>query len=125
MKIYKTKWFRKWAAREGLTDTVLHKAVKELEKGLADALGGHVYKKRVGLPGRGKRGGVRTLIAFRQSERAFFMYGYPKNERANINRDELDALRLLAKELLSYSEQGLAKVVRAGELTEVIDHDQD
>ena len=124
MKIYKTKWFRKWATREGLADAVLHKAVKELERGLADALGGHVYKKRIGLPGRGKRGGVRTLIAFRQGERAFFMYGYPKNERANIGSDELEALRLLAKEFLGYSEQGLAKAVRAGELTEVSDNDE-
>lgn len=92
--------------------------------GLGDALGGHVYKKRIGLPGRGKRGGVRTLIAFRQGERAFFMYGYPKNERANISSDELEALRLLAKELLGYSEQGLAKAVRACELTEVSDNDE-
>ena len=124
MKLYKTKWFRKWAAREGLADTALHTVVSELAMGLADALGGNVYKKRIGLPGRGKRGGVRTLIAFRQGERAFFMYGYPKNERANISRDELEALRLLAKELLGYSEQGLAKAVRAGELTEVSDNDE-
>lgn len=93
----------------------------ELEQGLADALGGNVYKKRIGLPGRGKRGSVRTLIAFRQGERAFFMYGYPKNERANISNDDLKALRLLAKELLGYNEQGLAKAVKAGELIEVND----
>jgi hypothetical protein len=72
-------------------------------------------------PGRGKRGGVRTLIAFRQGERAFFMYGYPKNERANISNDELKALRLLAKELLGYNEQSLAKAVKTGELIEVND----
>ena len=83
-----------------------------------------MYKKRIGLPGRGKRGGVRTLIAFRQGERAFFMYGYPKNERTNIGRDELEALRLLAKELLGYSEQGQALAVRAGELTVVSDNDE-
>jgi len=124
MKIYKTKWFRKWAAREGLADAVLHKAVRELEDGLADALGGYVYKKRIGLPGRGKRGGVRTLIAFRQGERAFFLYGYPKNERANISSDELAALRLLAKELMGYSEQGLVRAVNAGELIEVNDNDE-
>lgn len=121
MNIYKTKWFHRWAAKEGLSDAVLWTATLELEQGLADALGGYVYKKRIGLPGRGKRGGVRTLIAFRQGERAFFMYGYPKNERANINHDELKALRLLAKELLGYNEQGLIKAIKAGELIEVID----
>ncbi len=121
MNIYKTKWFHRWAAKEGLTDVALWMTAVELERGLADALGGYVYKKRIGLPGRGKRGGVRTLIAFRQGERAFFMYGYPKNERANISNDELKALRLLAKELLGYNEQGLAKAVKAGELIEVND----
>ena len=98
--------------------------MSEVEVGLAGALGGHVYKKRIDLPGRGRRGGVRTLIAFRQGERAFFMYGYPKNERANIGSDELEALRLLAREFLGYSEQGLARAVRAGELTEVSDNDE-
>ena len=122
MHIYKTKWFQRWAAKVGLIDAALWTAAEELERGLADALGGYVYKKRIGLPGRGKRGGVRTLIAFRQGERAFFMYGYPKNERANIGNDELKALRLLAKELLGYNEQGLAQAVKAGELIEVNDN---
>lgn len=121
MRIYKTKWFHRWAAREGLTSVALRMAAVELERGLADALGGHVYKKRIGLPGRGKRGGARTLIAFRYGQAAFFMYGYPKNERANVSHDELKALRLLAKELLGYGEQELAKAVRAGELIEVKD----
>ncbi len=121
MRIYKTKWFHRWAAREGLTSAALRMAAVELERGLADALGGHVYKKRVGLPGRGKRGGARTLIAFRYGQAAFFMYGYPKNERANISNEELKALRKFANKLLGYAEHELAKVIRDGELIEVKD----
>lgn len=124
MKIYKTRWFHKWTFAEGITDAVLQAAVEEMEQGLADALGGYVFKKRIAIPGRGKRGGARTLIAFRQGEKAFFLYGYPKNERANIGSDELKALRLLAKELLGYSPQGLAKAIRAGQLIEVGEHDK-
>lgn len=119
MKIYKTKWFHRWASREGLDAAVLREAVKELAQGLADALGGYVYKKRVALPGRGKRGGARTLLAFRRGSAAFFIYGYPKNERANITERELEALRLLARELLSYSEPQLSTAVKTGELFEV------
>ena len=52
----------------------------------------------------------------------FFIYGFPKNERDNIESDELKALRLLAKELLGYSEQSLAKAIEAGELIEVSDN---
>jgi hypothetical protein len=89
---------------------------------LADALGGYVYKKRVALPGRGKRGGARTLIAFKRGAAAFFIYGYPKNERANIRDDELRALRLLAGQLLGYSAQELARAVESGELSEVTDN---
>jgi hypothetical protein len=122
MNIYKTKWFRRWAAKEGLTDAVLCSAVAELERGQADALGGYVYKKRVALSGRGKRGGARTLIAFRRGTAAFFIYGYPKNERANIRDDELRALRLLAGQLLGYGAQELVKAVESGELSEVTDN---
>ena len=73
------------------------------------------------LPGRGKRGGARTLVAFRRGSSAFFLYGYPKNERATITDRELEALRLLAKELLGYGEIQLTSAVRAGELFEVKD----
>jgi hypothetical protein len=76
----------------------LQEAASEVANGLADALGGYVYKKRVALPGRGKRGGARTVLAFRRGSAAFFIYGYPKNERANITDRELVALRRLAKE---------------------------
>lgn len=121
MRIYKTKWFHRWASREGLDAAALREAVREPAEGLADALGGYVYKTRVALPGRGKRGGARTLLAFRRGSVAFFIYGYPKNERANITDRELEALRLLAKGLLSYSESQLVTAVKAGELFEVKD----
>jgi hypothetical protein len=78
-----------------------------------------VVKKRAALPGRGKSGGVRTLVAFQRSNKAFFMYGFAKNVRANIKDNELKALRLLAAQLLGYSNAGLAKALRAGELIEI------
>ena len=33
-------------------------------------------KKRVALPGHGKRGSLRTLVAFQLDEKAFFIYGF-------------------------------------------------
>jgi hypothetical protein len=73
----------------------------------------------VALPGRGKRGGVRTLVAFRRYDKAFFIYGFAKNERANVSKMELKPLKLLASELLSYGPAALAKATKAGELVEV------
>ncbi len=125
MQIYKTKLFNRWAEKEGLTDELLEIAVKELARGLIDAdLGGHVYKKRVGLAGRGKRGGARTLIAFKVEDKAFFMYGFTKNARSNISDKELKALRLLAEQLLGYSPKALEKAIQAGELIEVVNDDE-
>jgi hypothetical protein len=82
MQAFKTKWFAKWASSQKLTDEALTGAVAEMKQGLVDAeLGGQVVKKRVALPGKGKRGSTRTLVAFRQGDKAFFIYGFAKNER--------------------------------------------
>jgi len=120
MQIFKTRAFARWAGADGLADEALASAVAEMERGLIDAhLGGQVVKKRVALPGRGKRGGTRTLVAFKQGEKAFFVYGFAKNERANISDKELKALKLLAKELLNYPAASMTKAIKAGELIEI------
>ena len=120
MKAFKTKAFARWADGEGLSDQTLAFAVAEMDRGLIDArLGGQLVKKRVALSGRGKRGSTRTLVAFRQKERSFFVYGFAKNERANISNKELRALKLLAKELLNYPVVSLTKAMKAGELLEI------
>ena len=120
MQAFKIRAFAKWASSEGLCDDALVLAVIEMEKGLIDAkLGGQVVKKRVALPGRGKRGSTRTLVAFRQGNKAFFIYGFAKNERANISDKELRSLKMLAKELMSYTAAALTKAMKAGELTRI------
>jgi hypothetical protein len=117
VQLFKTKAFSRWARVEGLGDDALAAAVFEIEAGLIDAeLGGQVVKKRVALPGRGRRGGTRTLVAFKQAEKAFFIYGFSKTERANISALELSALKLLAKELLGYPQRILAKAIQTGDL---------
>lgn len=123
MRILKNKTFSKWAVKEGVSDTSLRAAVDEMELGLIDAdLGGHVVKKRVAVGGRGKSGGVRTLLAYRLGDKAFFVFGFAKNARANISVDELKALKRLAKELLSYSDKALTEAIKNGALIEVEDN---
>ena len=96
------------------------KAVREMAAGLIDAeLGGDVVKKRVALPGRGKSGGVRTLVATRRATRWFFVFGFEKNERSNVSANELEALQMLASELLALSGPQLAKAVEDGALQEI------
>jgi hypothetical protein len=120
MRIFKTRTFQRWATRAGLTDEALADAVSEMERGLIDAdLGGNLYKKRVALPGRGKSGSTRTLVATRFEGRLFFLYGFEKNERENISSKEEDALKLAGSALLGLDAKGLARTLEAGTLLEV------
>ena len=106
--------------RTGLTDTVLRQAVAEMAQGLVDAdLGGGLLKKRVPLPGRGRRSGARVIVAARRGSHWFFVYGYAKNERDDLTRVELRALRELARDLLDLDSRALAAAVRSGALIEV------
>jgi hypothetical protein len=119
MAIYKTRWFARWARDEGLGDKALCAAVKEMSEGLYEAnLGGSLFKKRVARPGQGKRGGFRTIVATNCKSRWFFVYGFAKNERDNIKKDEEAALKELATKLLTMPPQALAKALEADELTE-------
>ena len=64
MRVFKTKHFHRWMRKTELTDQALCEAVAEMARGLIDAdLGGGVVKKRVGLAGRGKRGGASSVSA--------------------------------------------------------------
>ena len=120
MRIFKNRAFNKWANKEGVDADALWAAVDEMERGLIDAdLGGHLFKKRVAIGGRGKSGGGRTLLVYKIGDKAFFVYGYAKNVKANINADELKALKHLAKELLSYSDKILSEAILHGALIEV------
>lgn len=76
-------------------------------------------KKRVALSGGGKRGGARTLVAKNLGDRWYFVFGFAKNERANIDHRELRALRELAGDLLGQDESAIAAAVAAGEIMEI------
>jgi len=116
---YKNKEFSKWAKKEGLSDALLLAALDEVGHGLVEAdLGGNVFKKRVSL-GHGKSGGARTLLAYKKDDRAFFIFGFAKNARANIKDNELRSLKLYAKILLSYNEKDLTKAIKEKALIQV------
>jgi hypothetical protein len=119
-RVFKTRSFARWALKAGLSDDALCQAVTEMSSGLIDAdLGGGVVKKRVALPGRGKRGGSRTLVATNKADRWFFVFGFEKNERANINPKELQALQLVAADLLKLNAEQLNDAVRQEVLQEI------
>jgi hypothetical protein len=120
MAIYKTRWFDRWARKQNLSTRALCQAVREMEAGLYEAdLGGGLLKKRIARPGQGKSGGFRTLVVSNKGNRWFFVFGFPKNVRSNMDKDEEEALKKLASYLLSLSPPALSTAQRAGELMEV------
>lgn len=124
MKAYKTRWFEKWAIDERVSDQTLLKAIEELEKGLKGAaLGGSLYKKRIAIEGRGKRGGRRIIIAFVEHKKAFFVYGFSKNETENINKTQEKSLKEVSKRLLSYRDNEIQHAVKESILFEVKKHE--
>lgn len=117
MEIFKTKWFARFSRKERIGDAALRDAISQAERGLISAaLGGDLIKQRIARSGEGKSGGYRTLIAFRTKHRAVFLYGFAKNERENIEDDELTTLKEIAAAWMSADATKIRRALGDGEL---------
>ena len=85
---------------------------------------GGVFKKRVALPGRGKSGSVRTLVATNRGSRWFFVFGFEKNERANVSTKDIEAVQRIAADLFRLSPSELDAHVTSDALKEIC-HDSE
>ena len=116
-QVFVTKTFARWMRKSQVTDLDILGATEEMVQGLIDAnLGGHLVKKRVALRGRGKSAGARTIVATKFEQRWIFLFGFEKNERSNIDANELKVLQELAVSLLDLDPQAIASAVSAGQL---------
>ncbi|WP_336970037.1 type II toxin-antitoxin system RelE/ParE family toxin [Sphingobium aromaticiconvertens] len=121
-RIFKNGWFERFARKERIADASLREAVQRAESGLVDAdLGGGVIKQRVARTGQGKSGGYRTLILFRQGDKAIFAFGFAKSAQANISKADLGLLRNAATEALEWNAGELDRLVASGTLVEIDD----
>jgi hypothetical protein len=120
VRIYKTKFFRRFQRKEGMTDAALCEAVARAENGLVDADLGHgLIKQRVARDGAGRRGGFRTIIAYRIGTRAVFIFGFAKSGRENIAADDEREMAATGALLLGLDAKGLERLIAGGELWEV------
>ncbi len=120
MRIFKSRWFQRFARKESIADAVLRDAVARAAKGQIDAdLGGGVIKQRIARPGQGKSKGYRTIILFRRGGNAFFVYGFAKSQRANIDGVEREQFKEAAQHVLALTEKQLAELVKRDDFIEV------
>lgn len=126
MRIFITKWAVRFARRERITNTSLKEAIGRAERAIIDAdLGGGLIKQRVARSGQGRSGGFRMIVVYRTKERAFFVFGFAKNARDNIEDDELQTLRDVTVELLARDDAALDRAKTTGELQEIDNGDDE
>ena len=122
MRAFKTKGFHRWAGKEGIPDATLLQAAREIVAGSVEAALGHcLFKKRIARPGKGKSSGFRVIVGYRSpnSDRIFFVYGFPKNVRANISELEKEALAKAARTYLEAQEQVIVTMLAKATLFEL------
>jgi hypothetical protein len=121
VRIFKYKWFHRFANKEDITDDELKEVVKQLENGQYYAdLGGGVYKMQIARQSKGKREGYRVIVIFKSEFRTFFAYGFPKSKMGNIEDDDLKLFKKQAKENLSLTEEQLDKWLKNQTFLEIL-----
>lgn len=121
-RTFKSAWFSKAARKARISDAMLCKAIAQVMAGQADDLGGGVFKKRLSdnqyrsiILARGNAGG-----------RAIWVYAYlfAKQDRANIEEDELKAFKQLAKAYAALTEAQVSALLAGNDWIEIcIDRD--
>lgn len=120
MRVFKTKWFTRFADKEGIDDAKLIETVHSIERGLIDAdYGGGVIKQRIARDGGGKSGGYRSVVAFRSETRSIFMFAFPKSVQDNLSIVEKREYKKAAVLYLGMTEEQITTAVEAGILIEV------
>jgi len=126
MRVFKNKWFNRWARGEDIQDSALYNAAVEIVAGRYDAdLGGCLFKKRLARTGGGKRGGYRTIVGYKKpnSERIIFLYAFAKSDKPNISGREEAALSLAAESFLSATDRQVGELLTGGSIWEVQHHE--
>jgi len=115
MNRLKTKWVNKWAKKHRISDNNLIVAIENLENNLSSSnLGGGLFKVRIASQSGGKSGGFRTLIVYKEDDRAVVVYGFAKNEQENLSKSELLAFKTLSKDILNQSYSDLEMAINKG-----------
>jgi len=117
-RVFKSTWFAKATRKARITDAERCKAIGEVMKGQADDLGGGVFKKRL------NENMHRSIILARGGQHWIYEYRFAKTDRTNIEDDELDGFRKLAKACAGLTAPQLSALLENKDLTEIC-HDNE
>lgn len=125
IRVFKIKTFARWA-KKILSDEQLCAAAQEIQQGQYEAdLGAGLCKKRIAVSGRGKSGGVRTLVAKRGAHGLFFIAGRQKNDPgSDFTQANVAQVQIVAEALKRASVCELDSLLNEGLLKEIC-HDEE
>lgn len=125
MRVFKTRWFARYARKEGIDDKKLAAAILEAEYGQIDAdYGGGLIKKRIAREGAGKSGGYRTLIAYKSASKSLFLYCFAKSDKENIADSDVKEYKKFARLFLAFNDAEIATALHRGAIEEVTYYDK-
>lgn len=112
MKKLKTKWFHKWAKKQKLSNDRLLSAIENMQNNLSSVnLGGGLYKVRVSLEHSGKSSAFRTIVVYKEDDRAVMVYGFMKKEQDNLSASEVKSFKVLSKDILALRDEALTNAI--------------
>lgn len=112
-RVFKTAWFSKAAKKAHIPDSELREAITQVIQGLADDLGGGVFKKRL-------NGNMhRSIILAKGGRHWVYEYLFAKQDRSNIDEDELAGFRVIAKAYAKLSDEQIEQLLVNKDLWEI------
>ena len=112
-RVFKSAWFSKAAKKAHIDDDELCAVVKQAMLGQADDLGGGVFKKRL------NDNMHRSIILAKASKWWVFEYLFAKNDRDNIEDDELVQFRALAKNYALLNDMQIERLIYGNHSKEI------
>ncbi|MCL9684201.1 type II toxin-antitoxin system RelE/ParE family toxin [Legionella maioricensis] len=125
MRHLKIKKFNNEANKVDLQDEILVETLNNFFKLHRDdqlkfSLGAGLYKLRIATKeGRGKSGGSRSILAFKNDNGVYWLHLFSKNDKGNVTTSELKKLKHLADIMFALTDEQISKLINLGELCEV------
>ncbi len=119
-RVFTIPAFDRFARKARIGDERLIDAVDRADRQLIYAdLGEELIKQAVGRPNKAAINGFRTMIGFRPEFRAFFLYGFPKNDADNITQNALKGFRKVTADFMTLTDDQVEILLASKDLREI------